>query len=96
MEKVFVVVSDTRDKIGPLQKKLNMSKSNEEKESLKKKIETTEKDLEKAKKTALTEVKAHELFHVYFVGKALTQWDKVVQVMHMKDPWVAVNGSLNK
>ncbi len=36
MEKVFVVASDIEDKIGPLYKKLNMSKSNEEKESLKK------------------------------------------------------------
>ena len=37
-------------------------------------------------------VKAYELFCVYFVGKACTQWDKIVQEMHMKDPWVAVNG----
>ena len=97
MEKVFVVLSDTRDKIGPLQKKINMAKSNEKKESLKKKIETTEKDLDKAKKTALAEiVKAYELFCVYFIGEACTQWDKVVQEMHMKDPWAAVNGSLNK
>jgi hypothetical protein len=36
MEKVFVDVSDIGDKIGPLRKKLNMSKSNEEKESPKK------------------------------------------------------------
>ena len=69
-----MVVSDTRDKIGPLQKKLNMSKSNEEKEGLKENIKTTEKALEKAKKTALTEiVKAFELFRVYFVGEARTQ-----------------------
>jgi hypothetical protein len=56
VKKVFVVVSDIKDKIGPLQKKPNMSKSNEEKESLKKKIKTTKKDLEKAKKTALPEI----------------------------------------
>ena len=74
-----------------------MAKSNEEKESLKKKIKTTEKDLEKAKKTDIAEiVKAYELFCIYFVSEARTQWDKVVQEMHMKDPWVAVNGSLNK
>ncbi len=92
-----MVVSDVEDKIVPLQKKHNMSKSNEKKENLKKKIETTEKDLEKTKKTAVTEIaKAYELFRVYFVGKACTQWDKVVQEMHMKDPWVAVNRSLNK
>ena len=73
-----------------------MSKSPQEKESLKKQIGTTEKDLEKLKKKALTEIlKAYELFHTYFIGQARTQWDKVVQEMHQKDPWVAVNGSLN-
>ncbi len=97
VEKVFVVVSDIKDKIGPLRKKLNMSKSCKEKESLAQQIKTAEKELEKAKKLALTEiVKAYELFCVYFVGKAHTQWDIVVQEMHTKDPWVAVNGSLNK
>ncbi len=34
VEKVLGVVSDIKDKIGPLRKKLNMSKSQEEKESL--------------------------------------------------------------
>ncbi len=75
MEKVFVVVSDIKDKIGPLRKKLNMSKSRKEKESLTQQIETAEKELEKANKTALTEImKAYELFCVYFVGKDRTQW----------------------
>jgi hypothetical protein len=74
-----------------------MAKSNEEKESLKKKIEPIEKDLDKVKKMALADiVNAYELFCVYFFGEACTQWDKVVQEMHMKDPWVALNGSLNK
>ncbi len=41
-------------------------------------------------------VKAYELFCNYFVGEARTQWGKVVSEMHMKDPWVAVNKSLNK
>ena len=36
------------------------------------------------------------MFCVYFIGEACTQWDKVVQEMHMKDPWVAANGALNK
>jgi hypothetical protein len=96
-EKVCVIISDTLDKIWPLQKKLNMAKYDQENKSPKKKIKTTEKDLDKATKTALAEiVKAYELFCIYFVDKAHTQWDKVVQEMHMKDPWVAVNGSLNK
>ena len=49
MEKAFGVVTDTRDKLGPLYKKLNMSKFNQEKEDLNKQIKTTEEDLLKAK-----------------------------------------------
>ncbi len=87
---------EIKEKVRPLYKKLNMSKNSQEKESLKKKIDITEKDLKKADKNTLKEiVKAYELIHTYFIGKACTQWDKVVQEMHQKDPWVAVNGSLN-
>ena len=51
----------------------------------------------KAKKEAQGKiVKAYELICAYFVGKAWTQWDKVVSEMHGKDPWVAVNGSSHK
>ena len=97
VEKVFGVISDISYKLGALYKKLNMANFNQEKDNLNKQIETTKKDLEKAKKVALAEiVKAYELFHVYFIGKACTQWDKVIQEMHMKDPWVAVNGTTHK
>jgi hypothetical protein len=97
MSKTFGVISDIRDKIGPLYKKLNMAKFNQEKDDLNKQIETTKKDLEKAKKEALAEiVKAYELFCLYFVGEAHTQWDKDIQEMHTKDPWVAVNRTAHK
>jgi hypothetical protein len=73
-----------------------MSKSAQEKEGLKKTLKTTKKALEKAEKNVLKEVvKCYELFRTYFVSEACTQWDKVVQEMHQKDPWVAVGGSLN-
>ena len=91
-----MAASEINEKVGPLYKKLNMSKNPQEKESLKKQIDTTEKDLEKADKKALAEIlKAYEFFRTYFIGKACTQWEKVVQEMHQKDPWVAVDGSLN-
>ncbi len=96
VEKVFMAASEIEERVGPLYKKLNVSKDPQEKESPKKRIDTTEKDLEKAEKKALTEiVEAYELFHTYFIGKTCTQWNKVVQEMHQKDPWVPVNGSLN-
>ncbi len=41
-------------------------------------------------------MKSYELFRTYFVGEASTQWNKVVQEMHQKDPWVPVDGSLNQ
>ena len=93
----FGAVKELEDTIGPLQKKLNMSKSQQEKDNLKKLIDQAEKLLEQNEKTALKEiVKAYELIHTYFISKARTQWDKVVQEMHQKDPWVAVDGSLHK
>jgi hypothetical protein len=74
VEKVFVAASEIKEKVGPLYKKLNISKSSQEKESLKQRIDTTEKDLEKvAKKAVMGIVKAYELFCVYFIGKACNQ-----------------------
>jgi hypothetical protein len=85
------------NKLGPLYKKLNTSKSCGEKEDLKKQIKKAKEDVLKAKKEALAEiVKAYELLCIYFIGKAWTQWDKVVSKMHMEDPWVAVNGASHK
>jgi hypothetical protein len=53
--------------------------------------------MQKARKEALRVIaKACELIHVYFVGKAWTQWDKVVSEVHGNDPWVAVNGTSHK
>ncbi len=50
VEKACEVVLDNRDKLGPLYKKLNMAKFNQEKDDLNKQIKTTKKDLEKTKK----------------------------------------------
>jgi hypothetical protein len=87
VERTFTAVKELEDKIGPLQKKLNMSKSQHEKDNLQKLIDQAEKLLEQNKKNALKEiVKAYELIHTYFVSKARMQWDKVVQEMHQKDP----------
>ncbi len=97
VEVAFKAVEELEDKIGPLNKKLNMSKSQQEKDNLKKLVEQAKKLLETNQKTALKEVvKAYDLFCTYFMGKACTQWNKVVIEMHNKDPWVAVDGSLHK
>ena len=94
VEKAFRIVTANRDgKLGPLYQKLNMSKFNVEKDDLKKQIKSGKEDVLKAKKEAQSKiVKAYEQTCIYFVGKAWTQWDKVITEMHTKDPWVAVNG----
>jgi hypothetical protein len=56
------------------------------------------KELLKVKKSfAITETqKAYEVFRCFVIGNPQTQWDKIVHKMHTKDPWIGVNGILNK
>ncbi len=97
VEKAFVTVSKIKEKVRPIHKKINLSNSAQEKEGLNKILETTKKALKLTKKNASKEVvKRYELFRTFFVSEACTQWDKVVQEMHQKDPWVAVDRSLNQ
>ncbi len=67
------------------------------KEARKKKLSKLNKSL-KAKKTFAVEQtqKAYELFHCFVVGNAQTQWDRIVNKMHTKNPWIGVNGKSNK
>jgi hypothetical protein len=52
----------------------------------------------KAKQTFAGEVaqKAYKLFCCFVVGKARTQWDRIVNKMYTKNPWIGVNGKSNK
>ncbi len=63
----------------------------------KKKLNKLNKSL-KAKKAIAVELtqKAYELFHCFVVGKAQTQWDRIVNEMHTKNPWIGMNGKSNK
>ncbi len=67
------------------------------KEARKKKLDELNKTL-KAKKTIAVELaqKAYKLFHCFVVGKARMQWDRIMNKMHTKDPWIGVNGKSNK
>ncbi len=87
IEAAFQALREVEDKIGPLNKKINMCKNQQEKEALRKLLKQAEKLVEQNRKTALKEiVKAYELICTYFIGKARTQWDKVIIEMHNKDP----------
>ncbi len=39
---------------------------------------------------------AYEMFRLFVVGYQQTHWDKIVQEMHTKDPWVGVDGVSHK
>ncbi len=60
------------------------------KEVRKKKLVNLNKSL-KAKKSFMVEQaqKAYKLFHCFIVGKAQMQWDRIVNEMHTKNPWLA-------
>ncbi len=40
--------------------------------------------------------RACKLFHCLVIGKAQMQWDRIVNEMHTKNPWIGVNGKSNK
>jgi hypothetical protein len=56
------------------------------------------KETLKAKKDfAVTEAqKAYELFRCFAVSEVQTQWDRIVNKMHTKNPWIGVNGQSHK
>jgi hypothetical protein len=67
------------------------------KEARKKKLNKLNESL-KAKKTITVELvqKAYELIRCFVVGKAQMQWDRIVNKMHTKNPWIGMNGKSNK
>jgi hypothetical protein len=67
------------------------------KEARKKKLNKLNESL-KAKKTIAVELaqKVYELFRCFVLGKAQTQWDRIMNEMHTKNPWIGVNGKSNK
>ncbi len=67
------------------------------KEARKKKLSNLNKSLKAKKSFAVEQAqKAYELFHCFVVGKAQMQWDRIVNKMHTKNPWIGVNGKSNK
>ncbi len=68
-----------------------------EKEVRKKKLANLNKSLKAKKSFAVDQAqKAYKLFHCFVVGKARMQWDRIMNEMHTKNPWIGVNGKSNK
>jgi hypothetical protein len=68
-----------------------------EKEARKKMLNFLKAALKGKKTIAVAEAqKEYELFYCFVVGKVQTQWDRIVNEMHTKNPWIRVNGKANK
>ncbi len=68
-----------------------------QKEARKKKLSKLNKALKAKKVIAVKQAqKAYELFCCNVVGKAQTQWDRIVNKMNTQSPWIGVNGKSNK
>ncbi len=67
------------------------------KEVRKKKLSNLNKSLKAKKYLAVDQAqKAYKLLHCFLVGEAQMQWDRIVNKMHTKNPWIGVNGKSNK
>jgi hypothetical protein len=67
------------------------------KEARKKKLNNLKEALKAKKDITVGEAqKAYKLFCCFVVGKAQTQWDRIVNEMHMKNLLVGMNGKSNK
>jgi hypothetical protein len=73
------------------------NKTTAEKEARKQKLNKLKEALKAKKDIAVAEAqKAYELFHCIVLGKAQTQWDRIVNEMHTKNLWICANGKVNK
>jgi hypothetical protein len=67
------------------------------KEARKKKLANLNKSLKAKKSFAVNQAqKAYKLFRCFIISEARTQWDRIVNAMHTKNPWIGINGKSNK
>jgi hypothetical protein len=67
-------------------------KTTTKKEARKKKLNNLKEALKAKKDVAIKKPqKAYKLFHCFIVGKARTNWDRIMNKMHTQNPWTGVN-----
>ncbi len=72
-------------------------KTTSKKEAKSKKLSNLKKALKAKKDVAVEKAQeAYKLFRCFVVGKAQTNWDRIVNEMHTKNLWVSMNGRPNK
>ncbi len=96
VKEAFTVLVKVRKEMSPF---FNFSEDETlaEKEVRKMKLANLNKSL-KAKKSFTVDQaqKAYKLFRCFVVGKAQMQWDRIMNEMHTKNPWIGANGKSNK
>ncbi len=96
MKEAFAVLVKVRKEMSPF---FNFpeDKTVAKKEARKKKLSNLNESIKAKKSFAVEQAqKAYELLHCFVVGKARTQWDRIINKMHTKNPWVGMNGKTNK
>ncbi len=96
VKEAFAGLVAVRKEMNPLFK-FPEHKTATKKEARKKKLNNLKEALETKKDIVVVEVqKAYNLFRCFVIGKAQTHWDRLVNEMHTKNPWVGKNGKSNK
>jgi hypothetical protein len=96
VKEAFAALVAVRKEMNPLFE-FPEDKTVAKKEVRKKRLNELKEALKAKKGIAVAEAqKAYELFSYFVVGKARMQWDRIVNKMHTKNPWIGVNGKSNK
>jgi hypothetical protein len=96
VKEAFAAFVTVRKEISPLLE-FPDDKTATKKEARKKKLNNLKEALKAKKDIAVKKAqKAYKLFLCFVVGKAQTNCDRIVNEMHMKNPWVGMNGKSNK
>jgi hypothetical protein len=96
VKEAFAAFVAVRKEISPLLK-FPDDETATEKEARKKKLNDLKEALKAKKDVAVQKAqKAYKLFRCFVVGEAQTNWDRIMNEMHTKNPWVGVNGKSNK
>ncbi len=96
VKEAFAALVKVRKKMSPF---FNFpeDKTPAKKEARKKKLANLNKSLKAKKSFVVNQAqKAYKLFRCFIVGKARSQWDRIMNEMHTKNPWIGINGKSNK
>jgi hypothetical protein len=96
VKEAFIALVAVRKEMSPLFE-FPDNETATKKEARKKKLNKLKEAL-KAKKdiTVVEAQKAFKLFHCFVVSKAQTQWDRIMNEMHMKNLWSGLNSKAKK